>query len=107
MGHQVKIAYSGFWDRPLAFVVQYRGLQLYFRRGFDERADEYQDVYTIFVLPNLSDHEIHASWGMLEQKATHSLGQMPVKDVVFDPSFRDSVSTDTLDIVVSRMDYCH
>ena len=51
-----------------------------------------QDAYRIFVLPNLSDNEINASWGTLYQKATRYLGQMPVKEVVFDPSSRESVS---------------
>jgi hypothetical protein len=104
MGSQVKIVYNGFWDRPLAFVVRHRGIQLYFRREFDERADGYQDAYKIFVLPNLSDNEINASWGTLYQKATRYLGQMPVKEVVFDPSSRESVSIDTLDLVISKMD---
>jgi hypothetical protein len=107
MGSQVKIVYSGFWDRPLAFVVRHRGIQLYFRREFDEHADDYQDAYRIFVLPNLSDNEINASWGNLHQKTTRFLGQMPVKEVVFDPSFRESVSTDTLDVVISKMDHSH
>ena len=104
MGSQVKIAYSGFWDRPLALVVRHRGIQLYFRREFDERADDYQDTYKIFILPNLSDNEINASWGTLYQKTTRYLGQMAVREVVFDPSFRESVSTDTLDVVISKMD---
>ncbi len=104
MGSQVKIAYNGFWDRPLAFVVRHRGIQLYFRREFDEHADDYQDAYEIFILPNLPDNEINASWGNLYQKTTRYLGQMAVKEVVFDSSSRESVSTDTLDVVISKMD---
>ena len=107
MSGHVNIIYSGFWDRPLAFVVRHRDIQLYFRREFDERIDDYQDVYNIFVLPDLSDNEINASWGNLHQKTTRSLGQIPVKEVVFDPSFRKSVSTDTLDIVISKIDHSH
>lgn len=107
MGTLVKILYSGFWDRPLAFVVRHRGVQLYFCREFDEDADEYQDAYKVFVLPNLLDDEINASWGHLYQNTTRYLGQVPVKQVVFDSSFRESIDTDLADALIETMKVSH
>lgn len=105
MNSFVSIIYSGFWDRPLGFVTQYRDHQFYFHREFDESADEYEDSYKIFLLPNLLNSEITTLWGNLQQKTTRYLGQIPVKEVIFDPSFRTSVSIDTLDNIISKMTF--
>lgn len=97
MSYQAVILYSGFWDRPLGFVVEHRGTQFYFSREFDEQQEEYQDVYKVFFLPNLSNDEVVSAWGSLEQKAIHYLCQVPVASVLFDPSFRASIDTALLD----------
>jgi hypothetical protein len=102
MGNSAKIQYNGFWDRPLGFVVRYKELQIYFGREYDDERDDYQDSYSVFVLPGLSDEEVKSSWGKLRQLATQYVGQVQVEDVVFDASFRESIDTDILDSIIDK-----
>lgn len=101
--HQfVAIAYSGFWDRPLAFVVNYRQFQFLFHREFDDERDNYQDQYTVSLLPHLSDAAIQAGWGHLQNYITYAIGHVFVKDVVFDPSFRKCIDATLLDTLIAE-----
>ena len=98
----IKINYSGFWDRPLAFVVEYRGKQLLFSREFDETVDEYEDAYRVFVLPNVSDQDLAmpASWEDLPELSSGYLGKVPVKDVQFDATYRKEIDTNVIDALL-------
>ncbi len=99
MGTHAKILYSGFWDRPLGFVVQYATVRLFFSREFDEELDDYQAAYQVFLLPNMSDKEVQESWVDLRQKAEAYICTIPMNSVVFDSSFRESIDTDILDAI--------
>ena len=82
---------------PEAFVVSHCGTQFLFLREFDDDLDDYPDAYRVFVLPNLSEDAVKQSWLHLEQHAIKALGEIPVKDVEFDPSKRREINTKLLD----------
>jgi hypothetical protein len=70
------------------FVVSFGGKQYLFDCRFDESADEYPDVYQVYVLRNLGEHELNGSWDGLPKRAHQHLGEVLVKSVVFDESRR-------------------
>ncbi|HZS08301.1 MAG TPA: hypothetical protein VFD58_25935 [Blastocatellia bacterium] len=98
---ETKIIYSGFWDVPHAFVASHENTQYLFRRDFDDDLDDYSPEYDVYILPNLSQEEIEASWGSLEEKGTY-IGKIPVKQVAFEPTKKLSIDTVTFDRLPTR-----
>ena len=94
-----RIKYRGFWDRPLAFVVEHQGVQLLFWREFNEEADEYEDDYRVFVLPHVAEQDLAMpnSWENLPNLSSGYLGSVPVKDVQFDVTYRKAINTKLID----------
>lgn len=89
----VEITYSGFYDFPLAFLASYGGKQYLFWRVFDDELDDYPREYEVFVLPNLSNEEINASWSFLPERAETYIGKIDVKRITFDPTKRHSIKS--------------
>jgi hypothetical protein len=91
---QTKFIYSGFYDRPLAFVARHAGVQYLFWRGFfDNELDDYPRDYEVYRLPNLSDTEIESSWATLPERAKATLGSIALDSIVFDPTNREWVDS--------------
>ena len=97
VSEKAEIIYSGFYDVPLAFAVWHRGRQFLFLREFDEALDDYPDTYRVFSLPGLSDEVLNSSWQRVESLATGFLGEVPVREVKFDPSMRHEIETAVID----------
>ncbi len=99
-----EIIYCGFYDYPLAFVVRHRNALLLFWREFDDALDDYSDTYEVFLLPDFADEEVKVMrvWDGLPERATRRLGEVPVKDIVFDPTRRREIGTAVLDALMSR-----
>ncbi len=91
MNKTLPILYSGFWDFPLAFTVRWESCLYLFFREFDDDADDYEDQYWVYLLPPWTDEEIEASWGQAKSQALDFLGQVAVKNVLFDPTHRREI----------------
>ena len=96
------IVYRGFWDRPLSFIVEYKAQRLLFWRSFDEVVDEYEDQFAVFVLPDvdmasLANKRIPVSWEELPQLATRRVGQIAVKDICIDQTYRKQIEASILE----------
>lgn len=87
---------------PRVFVVSFGGKQYLFDCRFDESADEYPEVYQVYVLPSLGDGELNGSWDGLTERAQKHLGQVLVKSVVFDASRRRAIDPRVIEEVVSE-----
>lgn len=103
MGTYVDFIYSGFWDRPLGFVVNYHGVQLFFSREFNEQADDYETEYRVYLLPTIAVSEVQESWQDLRQKAEAYVCSLPMGNIRFDSTFRKSIQTDVLDDVIALL----
>ena len=68
-----------------------------FARDFDDDVDEYEEEYRVSKLPPLTDDQRQAFWLKIEERATHSLSKVPVRDVVFDETNRREVGTGVLE----------
>jgi hypothetical protein len=102
MADKAPILYSGFYDRPLAFVVSYAGIQYLFWRVFDDLLDDYPNAYKVFVLPELTADEIMRSWQKLPELALRYLGEVRVSQIEFDPSYRKGIDTRVLETLRHR-----
>ncbi len=101
MGVHVPIVYSGFWDRPLAFVVHYGEHLFYFHRAFDDSIDDYEPVYHVALLAAASHAVNLPAWGHLDDQIIRSLGDIAVADIEFDPTFRASIDSAILQQLLS------
>ena len=84
----IPFIYSGFHDRPLAFVLWYGGAQYLFWREFDDELDDYPRSYDVYRLPEMPDDALRASWTSLPEQAISKIGSVPLKAIVFDPTNR-------------------
>ena len=91
MSEKLEIRYCGFWDFPLAFVVRWESSLYLFFREFDDDQDDYEDHYRVFLLPQWIDEETEAPWRQIMTHATDFLGEVAVKDVLFDPTHRREI----------------
>jgi hypothetical protein len=102
MSEQIPIKYLGFWDVPRNFIVRYRGNTLLFDSAFDETLDDYWDFYKVYVLPPIRDDELPKDWTILPARATGYLGEVPIAQVQFDPSRRESIDSAVLDEMMTH-----
>ena len=106
MGNRwARIAYRGFYDVPLAFVVVYQDLKLLFWRAFDEAIDDYPETYEVYVVPSTLNLPRWGTWQELPQLATRHLGRIPVAKIVFDPTTRKAVDTDSIASLLRNLEY--
>lgn len=97
MTRRAPIRYRDFWDVPRIFFVEDRGRLFLFDCQFDERVEDYPDVYQVFLMPPLTEADYAGSWAPLYQRATAKLGDVPVSAVVFDPTKRQAINAVVLD----------
>lgn len=96
------IYYSGYWDGPLAFVVSHEGTQYFFRRGyFDDEIDDYPVNYKVYVLPDIAEKDISKFWENLPIKTKVYIGSIHLYKVLFDPTKRKYIDSDTFSLIAS------
>jgi hypothetical protein len=82
----VPFKYVEFCDVPRLITFKYRDKFFLLASYFDEEKDDYEENYLIEILPPWVEQRIgEASWTVLEDDiGAKLLGEIPVKDVVFD-----------------------
>lgn len=94
------IRYRGFHDVPRIFLVDYGDKVFLFSCSFSEELDEYPDAYKVYLMPRVSEKDLEVNWEELFLKATQYLGEVPVREVQFDPSRRREINTAVIDNLV-------
>jgi hypothetical protein len=102
MPDRVPIRYREFWDVPRVFLVSHRGQLFLFDCPFDEAAEDFPDCYRVYVLPPVAEEDLTGSWDKLSARAISFLGEVPIKQVGFDPSKRQTIDTTLLDELLTR-----
>src|SRR5215467_10985099 len=92
-----QITYREFYDVPRMVILNHRGLKLLLDSGFDESKDEYSLTYKTYILPMELDERTQRSWAALPQTATKCIGEIPVDQVIFDPTKRAEIDTRLID----------
>lgn len=97
MSEKLPFIYRDFYDVPRMIVVHHRGLLILLESRFDVQADDYSASYKVFVLAGMSQDELEGSWEHLSLKATKFLGEVLVRDVEFDSTFRKEIDAGLID----------
>ena len=98
-----RIDYRGFWDVPREFVTRHNGLTFFFDCPFNSQLDEFPDEYCVYLMPELTEHELQGSWRDLPAMSKRSLGTVPLDQVRFDSTCRRTIETGVLDrLMMSR-----
>ena len=97
MSEKIPFIYRDFYDVPRIIVVHHRGLAILLESRFDTHADDYSASYKVFVLSGMSEDELAGSWENLSLKATKFLGEVLVRDVQFDSTFRKEIDAGVID----------
>ncbi|HUS18159.1 MAG TPA: hypothetical protein VMZ25_00780 [Terriglobales bacterium] len=88
MNDLIPFAYREFYDVPRLIVVRFKGKVLLLDSRFDEAADDYSDVYDVYVLPADIQIPETGSWEHLASRTAQKLGTIKVSDVAFDETKR-------------------
>jgi hypothetical protein len=92
----VPFKYGDFYDVPRLIVFRYKGHLLLLGSYFDEKQDDYQDSYSIYLLPSSMEATVSKSIyeGHVDAKL---IGSVPVTSVVFDSTKRSALNPEFLD----------
>ena len=95
------IRYRDFYDVPRIFITTHNGGLYLFDCPFDEELDDYSDRYQVYQLPAISEDELQGSWERLPERAASVLGTVPVAQVQFDTTKRNSIDTAVLEEMIA------
>ena len=89
----VSFKYVDFYDVPRLIMFRYQDHLFLLASYFNEDTDDYDENYSIEVLPSWVEQKIaDLSWQVLEEDiGARLLGEIPVKDVIFDQTKRQSL----------------
>jgi hypothetical protein len=97
------ISYRDFWDIPRIFIVRHHGRQYLFDCRFNETAEDFDEVYRVYVLPELLERELRGSWTDLAERAESYLGEIATSEVKFDASRRRSIDPGIIDELLNNI----
>jgi len=96
----VPFKYVDFYDVPRLILFKYQDQLFLLANYFDEGKDDHDANYSIELLPSWVEQKIaSSSWKVLEEDIVgrRLLGEIPVKDVVFDQTKRRTLDPTFLD----------
>lgn len=93
------IRYRGYWDVPRIFLVRHANNLYLFDCPFSEELDDYPDVFTVYLLPEIPDAATPNDWTTLPALALNVVGRVPVSAVQFDPTRRAAIAADVFDVI--------
>ena len=97
MAEMTAFQFGGFWDVPRGIALLYRGRLVYMESYFDEELDEYPSIYSVYVYPETVEYpSAESPWAFKDSPATF-IGEIPIRDVLFDPSKRKELDATVLD----------
>jgi hypothetical protein len=96
MPRWANIRYRDFWDVPRMFVVSDGTRTFLFDCPFDPELDDYPPIYTVWLMPSLTESDLAGSWEQLPGRARRLLGRVRVEEVHFDSSKRRAIEVGVL-----------
>ncbi len=95
----VQFKYVDFNDVPHLVLFTYRGRLILLASYFNEEKDDYDENYSIQILPSWVEQRIaESSWRVLEDDiGAEQIGEISIKDVIFDSSKRNTLDPSFLD----------
>ena len=101
----VPFTYVEFYDVPRMIMFRYQNYIFLLASYFDGEKDDYEEYYSIELLPSWVEQKVaESSWKVLEDDiGARALGEIPVKDVVFDHTKRRALDPTFLDEYVRQL----
>jgi hypothetical protein len=99
-GSMAPFKYVDFYDVPRLILLKYRDHLFLLASYFDEEKDDYDDKYSVDILPPWVEQKIgESNWRVLEGgiEGRRQIGEIPVKDIVFDQTKRRALDPTFLD----------
>jgi hypothetical protein len=78
------------------FLVSSEEKLLYFENQFDDRIDDYDEYYVVYLMPEMKIDDLWAWKGDLAEIAKERIGRVKVLDVEFDPTRRKAIGAEVL-----------
>jgi hypothetical protein len=98
MAEMTPFKYAGFYDVPRYLKFRY-GTRLYLLQSiFDDALDDYLPEYSVYGLPDSAEE----SWELSSDSSAIWIGNVPVDQVTFDPSKRQSLDASFVDMLVAK-----
>jgi hypothetical protein len=102
MAEMTPFDYGWFYDVPRCISLRYRGRRFLLQSAFDENLDEYPGEYSVYIVPESADDSRPVcSPEFLSNTPMACIGQIPVDEVIFDPSKRKELDASILDSLVA------
>jgi hypothetical protein len=93
--------YAEFYDVPRLIILLVREKWILLDSAFNEDVDEYEPEYSVYQLPSSFEPPTKgASWKFLEETERILLGKIPVQEVEFDTTKRQTLRAAALDALV-------
>lgn len=88
----LNVIYSGFWDYPLAFVVEFEGNIYLFRRGyFDEVLDDYPSEYEVILDNSINIGSLRTNFVIDDNGEV--IARVDMHAINFDPTHRQQINS--------------
>ena len=95
-----RFQYVDFYDVPRTIILLVRGRWVLLQSAFDEELDDHEAEYSVYRLPSSFQPPVaESSWDFLTQELV-CVGKIPVQEVEFDLSKRQTLRTAALDGIV-------
>ena len=102
MKQMIPFVYVDFYDVPRTIALRYKDRMLLLLSAFDEKADEYEQNYSVYTLPQSAEEALtRGSWKFIEEPGLTHLGQIAVQSIRFDSTRRKSLDAQILDQLIS------
>ena len=103
MTEMTPFIYGSFYDVPRCVSFRYCGKRFLLLSPFDEERDEYPDEYSVYVVPDsVDDSQPVCTPEFLGRTPMACLGQIPVDEVLFDPTKRKELDASILDSLIDQ-----
>jgi len=90
------ISYGCFHDVPRIFLIRHRGKLLLFESRFSKETDDYETLFRVYLMPEITREEIKQSGHCLSSLSERLIGCLPFKQIKFDETLREFVSEHSL-----------
>jgi hypothetical protein len=102
MAKMTPFRYVEFYDVPRCIALRHGKRLFLLQSAFDEALDDYETSYSIYVLPESAEGSLKKGlWEFVGKTPMTCIGDVKVRDVVFDSSKRKELDASFLDDLIT------
>jgi len=102
MDRMTKFSYRDFYDVPRMIILNHKGQKILLDCGFDDSQDDYSSTYKVYILPLEIDETREMSWKAMPTRAIKYVGEIPVKQLLFDHTKRAALDMCVVDDLLGK-----